>query len=379
MTRPSQRARTSKALANLKKQAGEALIVGFDGVEINPAIRSLLKTVEPGGVILFARNIISAAQTYHLLTDCQSLLGGPLFKCVDMEGGRVDRFRNALTPAPSAADVFATGDKRLFRKHGRIIGEECRALGFTVDFAPTLDLALGASRSVMSSRAVSDDPKQVVIYAREFLRGLRDAGILGAGKHFPGLGEGKLDSHHALPVINKSWKKIWEQDLYPYRTLRRDLPFVMVSHAAFPRVTRNSSPASLSTKWISDVLRKRIGFRGLVVSDDLEMGGVQAALPTPQAAVEHIRAGGNIALICHHHELVLRAHELLIHEAEKDRKFARQLTESYKRISALKRKYGAINRMPAAPKPSTVQRLSREIWEFTEQVRFQTLARKESA
>src|ERR1700720_1131842 len=101
----------------------------------------------------------------------------------------MDRFRDLLGPTPAAAEVFATADRKLFRKHGQVIGENCRVLGFNVDFAPALDLAFEASRSVMSSRAVSADPKQVVIYAREFLRGLGDAGVLGCGKHFPGLGE----------------------------------------------------------------------------------------------------------------------------------------------------------------------------------------------
>src|SRR5208337_4785965 len=138
--------------------------------------------------------------------ECQTCVAAPLFTCVDLEGGTVDRFRNVIGSAPSPAEVFATGSRALFRKHGRVIGENCRALGFNVDFAPVLDLAFAASHSVLSSRAVSDDPKQVVIYAREFLKGLSEVGVLGCGKHFPGLGEGKLDSHHDLPVIEKPLK-----------------------------------------------------------------------------------------------------------------------------------------------------------------------------
>ncbi len=116
----------------------------------------------------------------------------------------------------------------------------------------------------MSSRAVSADPKEVVAYAREFLRGLGDAGVLGCGKHFPGLGEAKLDTHHELPSVEKPLHKLWEQDLVPYRIMRRELPFVMVSHAAFPAVTKERNPASLSKKWITDILRKKIGYRGLI-------------------------------------------------------------------------------------------------------------------
>jgi beta-N-acetylhexosaminidase len=378
MKRSPQRTSANK-FTDLKTQIGQLLVIGFDGTEMTGPLRSLLTQVQPGGVILFARNIVSAAQTHQLLKDCQALAVAPLFRCVDMEGGKVDRFRNAIGPSPSAADVFAAGDQRLYRKHGKVIGATCRALGFNVDFAPTVDLAFEASRSVLSSRAVSDDPKQVVSYAREFLRGLRDARVLGSGKHFPGLGEGNLDSHHDLPIIKKPWKKLWEQDLYPYRMLRRDFPFVMVSHAAFPTVTREATPASLSPKWIRETLRNKIGYRGLIISDDLEMAGVQSAMPTEQAAVAHVRAGGDIALICHKEEFVMRSYELFLTQAQKDRKFAQRIAESSARILAAKKKFVELHRMAPPPSQNAVERLSRQIWEFTEQVRLATIVRQEQA
>ena len=167
----------SNASPGLRAEMGQLLIIGFDGTEFSPRLASLLAKIRPAGVILFARNITGAEQTHTLLRDCQKHVATPLFTCVDLEGGTVDRFRNVIGSAPSPAEVFATGSRALFRKHGRVIGENCRALGFDVDFAPVLDLACEASRKVMSSRAVSDDPKQVVVYAREFLRGLSDAGV----------------------------------------------------------------------------------------------------------------------------------------------------------------------------------------------------------
>ena len=166
---------------------------------MTPRLSSLLTRLQPAGVILFARNIESPEQTWRLLRECQKCVATPLFTCVDLEGGTVDRFRDALGAAPSAADVFATGDRKLYRKHGEIIGENCRSMGFNVDFAPVLDLALEASRRVMGSRAVSADPRENVVYAREFLAGLLAAKVIACGKHFPGLGEGRLDSHHELP------------------------------------------------------------------------------------------------------------------------------------------------------------------------------------
>ena len=277
----------------------------------------------------------------------------------------MDRFRKVLGPAPSPAQVFATGRRELFRKHGLVIGTNCRTLGFNVDFAPALDLAFEASRSVMSSRAVSPDPKQVIVYAREFLRGLGDAGVFGCGA-LSGLG-GYLDTHHELPNVDKPLKKLWAEDLVPYRTMRRELPFVMVSHAAFPLVTKERTPASLSKKWITSILRKRIGYHGLICSDDLEMGGVLKAAPIEQATIGHIRAGGDLGLICHQEDFIVRAYEAMIREAEHDRGFARRVEESSHRVLAFKKKWKP--RRAPIPTATTTARLTRQIWEFTEEVR----------
>jgi beta-N-acetylhexosaminidase len=358
---------------------GQLMILGFDGIEMSPGLRSLLNRIQPAGVILFARNIVSAEQTHRLLEDCQACVSTRLFTCVDMEGGTVDRFRSVIGPAPSAAEVYATGDLRLFRKHGRIIGESCRTLGFNTDFAPVVDLAFEASRTVMSSRAVSTDPKEVLAYAREFLAGLRSPGVLGAIKHFPGLGEANLDTHHELPNVEKSWKKLWEQDMAPYRALRRDAPMVLVGHAAYPAVTQDRTPASLSKKWIADVLRKKIGYRGLVVSDDLEMGGVLEAASVGQAAVGHIRAGGDLCLVCHVEDHVVQAYEALIHEAERDRKFARRCQESLTRVHAFKKRSKDLKRRTGVPSATKVRHLSRRLWEFGEQVRLEGIERQGEA
>jgi beta-N-acetylhexosaminidase len=358
---------------------GQLLIVGFNGTEMTPRFSSLLTRLQPAGVILFARNIKSAEQTWRLLRDCRKCVSTPLFTCVDLEGGSVDRFREVLGPTPSAADVFSTGDRKLFRTHGRMIGENCRALGFNTDFAPVLDLAFEASRSVMGSRAVSETPRKTVAYAREFLAGLRAASVLGCGKHFPGLGEGKLDSHHALPVIEKSMKRLWAEDMVPYRTLRRQLPFAMISHAAYPQVTHDQTPASLSKTWITDILRKRIGFRNLIVSDDLEMGGVLSAAPVGEAAVKHIRAGGDLCLICHREDYITQAYDTLVSTAERDAKFARQVEDAVARVRAFKMKSKKMMRAGKPPSAAGVGRLSRKLWEFGEQVRLENMNREENA
>jgi beta-N-acetylhexosaminidase len=163
----------SKRSLELRRQVGQLLIMGFDGTTLSARLRVMLDTISPGGVILFKRNIEHGEQTYALLSDAQKVSSTPLFRCVDMEGGTVDRLRDALAPAPSVADVAATGSRKLFRKHGRLIAEEVRALGFNTDFAPVLDLQLDPSKNVLTSRTVSAKPKQTIAYVSEFLRGLR--------------------------------------------------------------------------------------------------------------------------------------------------------------------------------------------------------------
>ncbi len=354
---------------DLRSQVGQLLIMGFDGVEMTAKLRTTLETLQPAGIILFARNIVEPHQTWQLLRDCQKAVATPLFLCVDMEGGTVDRLKNIIAPAPSVADIAASGNRRLFRKHGQVIGTECRALGFNTDFAPVLDLSFPASRSVLTSRTVSVDPQATVVYAREFLRGLKDAHVLGCGKHFPGLGEANLDTHHELPAIAKPWKRLWDEDLYPYRALRGQLAFVMVAHAAYPAVTKDKTPASISKKWISDILRKKIGYRGLIVSDDLEMGGVQAAASVGAAAVETIKAGADIFLACHSQQVVWETYESVYKAAERDRRMARRVGDAARHVLAVKRRTAELKRHAPEPKQAAIDKLRRQLWEISEEAR----------
>jgi beta-N-acetylhexosaminidase len=343
----------------LRRHVGQLLIMGFDGLALDRKLAITLASLEPAGVILFARNIESAPQTWALLRECQDTSRLPMFLCVDMEGGTVDRLKNVIAPAPPVEKVFSTGDPGLFRLHGGVIGLEVRALGFNTDFAPVLDLGLEDSRSVLTSRTVAADPRQVVRYAREFLLGLKGAKVLGCGKHFPGLGGANLDTHKELPAVQRSWKQIWSEDLLPYRQLRARLPFIMVAHAYYPQVTKDKLPASLSRKWMTDILRKKIGYRGLIVSDDLEMGGVLAAGTIEDVAVETIRAGADIFLVCHNQELVWRAYEAVLRQTEKDSRFARRVVEAAERVVRFKRRSRELHYFPARPKERTVKTLKK--------------------
>ncbi len=359
---------------DLRNAVGQLLVMGFDGAELSAKLRTTLETLQPAGVILFARNIGDERQTWELLRDCRRALTTTPFLCVDMEGGTVDRFRNLIAPAPSAWDVFNSGNRKLFRRHGRVIANEVCTLGFNTDFAPCVDLAFPASEKVLGPRVVSADPKETVLYAREFLRGLKDARVLGCLKHFPGLGEANLDTHHELPSIRKEWKRLWAEDLYPYRALAKDAAFAMIAHAAYPAVTKDATPASISKKWIAEVLRKKIGYRGLAITDDLEMGGVQAAVSVGEAAVETIRSGADIFLACHNEQVVWETYEAVYKAAERDRRFAKTVEAASQRVLAFKKKSAALKRHVPAPTKAAIEKLRRELWELGEEVRLATIA-----
>lgn len=359
---------------DLRAQVGQLLLMGFEGTECSSKLRSTFASLQPGGIILFKRNIASAEQTWTFLRDAQACLQQPAFLCVDVEGGTVDRLKDVIAPAPAAAEVFASGNRKLFRKHGRILAEECRALGFNVDFNPVVDIGFEPSRPVLTSRTVSDDPEEVVTFANEVLRGMSEDGVIGCGKHFPGLGEANLDTHKELPSINKAAKKLWSEDLLPYRKLHKQMPIVMVAHAAYPSVTNDNTPASLSKKWMIDILRKKIGFRGIVMADDLEMGGVLAAASIEDAAVETLRAGSDLFPICHNEEKVWSCYEAVLSAAEGDRRFAAQIGEKAARVMTLKKKTGLAQRRTPLPSQKILEKLRRTIWELTEEVRLEKTA-----
>ena len=300
----------------LRRQIGQLLIAGLEGPELSAIERAWWNSIQPSGVILFRRNIEEAQQTHQLLHGINLLSAATPFRCVDLEGGLVDRFRDLIAPMPSVAAVHATGKPALFRKHGHLIGHSARLLGFNTTLAPVLDLALPESQPVMRTRVTSPDPAEVIRYASAFLDGLAGEDILACGKHFPGLGAGALDSHQAMPVIRRSWEDLWHFDLAPYRALRARLPLVMIAHAAYPTVTDDMTPASISPFWIAEVLQRRIRYSGLILSDDMEMGGILTQASIEDAAVAAIAAGTHLLEICKDAALVIRAFEALLRDAQ---------------------------------------------------------------
>ena len=316
-------------MESLRKAAGSLLVVGLGGTELTALERAWLKLVQPGGVILFKRNIKDPVQTRALLNEAARFCAAHEVRCVDIEGGTVNRVRDALAPIPSAQAVGAAMRRlrkpRLAREHGELIARASAAFGFNTTLAPVVDLGLPEAAEVLGSRPPGANADEVTAYAREFLAGLSAHGVAGCGKHLPGLGGATGDTHFVMPEIDRTWEQIWNEDLIPYRELHAAMPTIMMNHAAYPDTPGKVRPASASAFWITKVLREKIGYRGIILSDDLEMGGILKFLPVDQAAIAAVAAGSDMLEICHSAELILRSYEALLSEAERSAAFKKLL------------------------------------------------------
>ena len=375
---------------SLRSAAGSLLVVGLEGTGLTALERAWLKLLRPAGIILFRRNIENAKQTRALLAEATKFCTPHCARFVDVEGGTVDRLRDALAPIPpveavaQAMRLSESGGScdptlgartktrqgwgtpsSLAREHGELIARAVKAFGFNSPLAPVFDLGLPASQKVLGTRCAGATAAGVVEYARPFLAGLAAQSVAGCGKHFPGLGGGTLDSHLETPKIHRTWQQVWQEDLDPYRALRNELPMVMVSHAAYPLTKDKKRPASVSSFWVGEVLRKRIGYRGMVLSDDLEMGGVANFMPMGEAGVEAVRVGSDLLLICHHAEPILNVYEALISEGERSAAF-RRILATRARESERKRAKSFRAGMAAALSNAQFEALRTRIHDFGE-------------
>ena len=379
----------------VRQAAGSLLVVGLNATELTALERAWLRLVRPGGVILFKRNVTDAQQTRDLLEEATGFCCAKAVRCVDVEGGTVNRLRDALAPIASAQAVAATmgnpalsqrtrGDgapassaltrkdsaprsTALARKHGELIARAVKAFGFNTTLAPVVDLALPEASEVLGSRTAGATAAEVIGYAREFLAEVAAQGVVGCGKHFPGLGGASGDTHFVTPEIQRTWPQLWDEDVVPYRELHREMPMIMMNHAAYPHTPGNKEPASASRFWIAETLRKRIGYKGIILSDDLEMGGILKFLPVEEAAVAAIRAGSDLLEICHSPELILRTYEALVSEGERSAAFRKVLLAT---ASSAARKRARLYASGVAPTLSAkkLEALRNSILDFNETV-----------
>lgn len=321
---------------------GQHFIIGFEGNRVTPAIKKLIQKYHVGGLILFSQNIKSPRQVKRLVERLQSLSSERLFIGIDQEGGRVLRLKKPFTKIPSMKKVGEyyrrTRDVQAVAEVGRLLGRELRAVGINWNYAPVVDVHSNPKNPVIGDRSFSPDPVVVCKCAEALIRGLHSESVLSCAKHFPGHGNTSKDSHKTLPVVKSSGRLLWKRDIFPYRKLiaRRVCHSIMTAHVFYPELDSELC-ATLSKPIITDLLRKRLKFRGIVVSDDLWMKAISERYEIPEAVCGFFRAGGDLAMICREPEIQIEAIEEAKKSAEKDKTLQNHFRQSIKRIQKVKK------------------------------------------
>lgn len=335
--------------------SGARLVVGVAGTALAPAEREFLARRRPFGVILFPENLASADQAAALVAEVRAACHPAPLLFVDQEGGKVDRIGPLLGVAfPSPATLAEAGVDRV-HECAYLMGRAARLLGFDVDLAPVLDLAQpGTGAVVLAGRSFGFHSEDVVLAGMVFLHGLARAGVASCVKHFPGLGRGPVDSHAALPVVDAHDVDLMVTDVAPFTKLARSADGVLVGHAAYPGFTGDETPASLSPRIVA-ILRERIGFDGVVYSDDLGMGAL-APLPVAERVLGAARAGCDVLCVSQSLADAEVAADAL--EAEGLANDPRALA----RIDGLRRRAGEHPRTPFGPEAWDALRAEVERW-----------------
>src|SRR5256714_10431433 len=333
-----------------EQQIGQFFFIGLPGTEIDEEARALIDEVKPGGIIAFGRNVESPEQLRKLMDDASALIPTKPLCGIDQEGGLVDRLRRIFPPMPSARAIRQHGDLAGARKLGRITGELLRMLGFNLNFAPVMSIITEARSKLTNglySRSYGRSPGEVLGYTTVYMRGLQGSGCLGCLKHFPGIGAGEVDSHQEMPLVPLSHDDLMSQDLAAYIELfqRADdrVRCVMVSHGGFPNIDIKKgttgglvAPASINRHIVTRLLREELGYKHLVVTDDLEMGAIAKHCEIEDATVRAFLAGEDMLLICATPETVRRGYRALLAAARDGSVSEKRIQASLKRVAATK-------------------------------------------
>ncbi len=329
----------------LEQKIGQLFFIGLAGAEFDGAARELLEEISPAGVCLFARNIREAAQTRKLLDDVRENSTILPFLSLDQEGGLVDRLRRVVEPMP-AANLLKTPEQAATL--ARITAETVRILGFNMNFAPVVDV-VDDERAKFSngifSRAYGTSKEEVFQFAKVYLEVLQKNGVLGSIKHFPGLGAAEIDSHEELPNVNIQTEEFNETDIYPYKNFFKTetIHAVMIAHAAFPNLglqerDQNGKllPSSLSFNFTTKLLRTHLGFDGLALTDDLEMGAILKNYGIGEACKMAIKAGQDQLLICNDADAIRNGFHAVLDAVKSGEIGENRVNNSLQRVAAVK-------------------------------------------
>lgn len=343
---------------------GQLLVGGFTGPVLTPSFRDALARGDRGGAILFRRNLTGSLEDVVTLTrsiadaaptDLPPLIG------VDQEGGRVTRLGPPVLRLPPLRALGKLDDLALVHRAARALGAELSALGFTMDFAPVLDVDTCATNPIIGDRSFSGDAACVLRLGAAFGSGLQEGGVMACGKHFPGHGDTTVDSHVDLPRVEQPRSRLEAVELVPFRGLRASTcAALMTAHVVYPALDPDQ-PATLSRAIAHDLLRTELAYDGLLISDDLEMKAVADRLSVEESAVRAVRAGCDLLLICASEELQQRAHAELARVASKDSSFRERVEDAALRGLTARRRFPPRPVAPAAIQANVGTQTSRAV------------------
>lgn len=316
-------------------------MAGLKGASLDKDAEDLIRNHRVGGFILFGRNFENPRQLVGFINDLQNLAlsqpdGAPLFISVDQEGGRVARLKEPFTEYPCAGVLGIAKSEELAYKFGQSLAGELSAVGINMDFAPVLDVNSNPANPVIGDRAFSDDPEWVARLGSAFIRAFNDKGILPVGKHFPGHGDTSVDSHLELPYVKKDAGSLENIELLPFgQVFKKGLDAVMTAHVIYPAWDAKY-PATFSEAILGKILRKKLGFAGLIISDDLEMKAIADNFSLESIPALGIQAGLDVFLVCHDTDKIRTLHDLMVKEAEGGGAVKESVRQSSNRIAEIK-------------------------------------------
>ena len=344
------------ARLTLEEKVGQLFFVGFQGTEPDAESTGILKHVRPGGFLLLQRNIESLDQIYNLNLRFQGEADLPLFLAINHEGGALDRLKHVIAPIPSVAELADQGTAAV-RSGARLIAAELEAAGFNMNLAPVLDL--GLPQSIVRDRTMGAAAAEVARLGRVVLDEFRRKKILACGGHFPGLGGAARDPHFVLPRVERTRREILVEDVVPFDSLAGELDLIMVSNGHYPGLGDiRPVPASLSKRVVDGLLRKTVGFEGVILTGDLTMGAVTSTGLTPATFLRALDAGNDMFLFSQTTPLLKDAFDHLVSTARSEAKVRQRVDASVERILDRKQR---IEFAPLRYRPHMKARLSRQI------------------
>lgn len=326
-------------------------MVGLPGPDLDSSTLKLIQEYGINNFILFKRNVVNPGQLrdlcHRLAGACREAgLNSPLIS-IDQEGGTVARLVEPFTQFPDARKLAQSPDAEvLLADYARTCVHELLRVGINMNLSPVLDVCPEGEDCFMERRVLGENPREVARLGRLIIKHMQEGGLAACAKHFPGLGVAKLDPHVVLPVVDKSFQSIVDEDLEPFReAVAAGVAAIMTSHTIYPSMDEDQ-PATLSRKILSGILREEMGYDGIIVTDDLEMGAIEDSHTVAAASVGSLRAGCDLLLICHEHHKVIAAYQALVEAIASDRALEEQFLRSAARVEIAQNRYkipGAAN------------------------------------